>query len=109
MRQPSPSVSSFAMMRHMMSGGVPAAVALTIRIMPDGYDSAAPSEPEAENTSASSDSHNGEGRRASCFTISHTLDGANFFWGAFKVRLAPREGDKKMQPFRYAERLIPAC
>jgi hypothetical protein len=25
------------------------------------------------------------------------------------MRLAPGEGDKKMQSFRYAERLIPAC
>src|SRR6266487_4348593 len=84
MRQPSLSASSFAMMRHMMSGGVPAAVALTIRIMPDGYGSAAPSEPGAESKSASSDSHNGERRRASCFTISHPLDGADAFWGAFQ-------------------------
>src|SRR6476661_1963371 len=70
-RQPSLSASSFAMMRHTMSGGVPAAVALTIRIMLDGYGSAAPGEPVVEATSASSDSQNGEGRRASCFTISH--------------------------------------
>src|SRR5262245_45147305 len=55
MRQPSLSASSFAMMRHMMSGGVPAAVALTIRIMPEGYGSAAISEPDAESRSASSD------------------------------------------------------
>src|SRR5262245_56559449 len=84
MRQPSLSASSFAMMRHIMSGGVPAAVALTIRIMPDGYDSAAPSEPEAESTSASSDSHNGEGRTASCFTISHTLGRCRFLLGRIK-------------------------
>src|SRR5262245_41836719 len=76
-RQPWLSASSFAMMRHIMSGGVPAAVALTIRIMPEGYGSSAPGEPEAESRSANSDSHNGEGRRASSFTISHPRMASN--------------------------------
>jgi hypothetical protein len=37
------------------------------------------------------------------------LDGADAFTGALKMRVPPPQGDKKMQSFRFAEKVIPAC
>jgi hypothetical protein len=72
-RQPSLSPSSFAMIRPMMSGGVPAALGTTMRIMFDGYGCAPAGEAAASIVSMTSGNPIPASRRdtRSCISLLH--------------------------------------